>query len=147
MAGESELPWAVPRLVVAQVRLEAARHDLVGHQVVEHQDVGLLDHLGAVDAFGPEQQVGGDGPPRRRLGDDQRLEPVEPGELLVDAGVAVVAVVEAVGQLQPPGPLLRRRPRRARPRPGARPPAAGSTGPARWCRRCRRPARGTRPGR
>ena len=94
-------------LVEAEIRLEAAGHHLVGHEVVEHQDVGLLDHLGAVGPIRAEQQIGGDGATGRHLGDDQRLEAVEAGELLVHAGVAVVAVVEPVGQLPPAAPLGR----------------------------------------
>ena len=35
------------RLVEVEVRLERPGRDLVGNQVVEHQHVGLLDHLGA----------------------------------------------------------------------------------------------------
>ena len=48
--------------------------------------------------LGAEQQVGGDGPLRRDLGDQERLEVVEAGELLVDAAVGVVAVDERVGE-------------------------------------------------
>ena len=44
------------RFVEAEVRLEAAGDDLIGDQVVQHQDVGLLDHLGAVDALGPRSR-------------------------------------------------------------------------------------------
>ena len=90
------------RLVEAEVRFEAAGLDLVGNEVMEHQDVGLLDHLCAADAFGSQQQVGGDRPARRDLCDDQRLELQEPGELLVDARVGVVAVDQRVGESSPP---------------------------------------------
>ena len=76
---------------------------------MEHQDVGLLEDLRALDALRSEQEVGGDRPAGRELGDDERLELAEPGELLVDARARVVAVDECVGE-----PAARRR---ARPAP------------------------------
>ena len=114
--------------VEVEVGLERAGRDLVGDQVVEHQHVGLLDDLGGADALVPEQHVGGDRPLRRELGDQQRLEAVKSGELLVDAGRRVVSVDDRVGEFEPAAPLgcsvasRRRRPRRGR----------GSSGPSRW---------------
>ena len=88
-------------LVEAEVRLQCARDHLVRHEVMEHQDVRLLDDLRSLYPFGPEQQVGGDRPARRDVLDDQCFEACEPGELLVDPGVGVVAVYQGVGERAP----------------------------------------------
>ena len=86
---------------------------------MQHQHVGLLDDLAGLGALVPEQHVGGDRQLRRELGDQERLERVEAGELLVDAGCGVVSVDDRVGQLEPLAPLMllddirRLRPRRA----------------------------------
>ena len=85
-AGRERAAVRGARLVVVQVGDERARGDLVGKEVVQHQDVGLLDHLRPGDAVGAEQQRRCDGSPVGELRDDQRLQVEEPGELLVDAG-------------------------------------------------------------
>ena len=48
-----------------------------------------------------EQELGRDRPARRDLLDDERLEPEEARELLVEAGLGVVAVDERVGEREP----------------------------------------------
>ncbi len=90
-----------PRLVVAEIRLKAPGYRLFGQEVVDHQYVRLLDHLSAPGALGSEQQVCRNRTVGGELGDDQRLQPVESGELLVDPGVGVVAVNQGVGEFRP----------------------------------------------
>ena len=89
------------RLVKVQVGLKRASRHLVGHEVVQHQHVGLLEHLGGADPLVAQQHVGGDRSLRRKLGDQERLERVEAGELLVHAGLRVIAIDDRVGQLEP----------------------------------------------
>ena len=78
--------------VEAEVGLEASGLHLVWNEVMEHQYVGLFDHLSPRHPLGSEQNVGGDGDARCHLFDDQRLEPREARELLVDPRHRVVAV-------------------------------------------------------
>ena len=83
-------------------------------------------------AVAAEQQVGGDRPAGRDVGDAQRLEPVEAGELLVHAGRVVETVDERVGERAPVRTLLVAHLDPAcafRPRGRA---SAGSSGRARW---------------
>ncbi len=63
-----------PRLVEVEVRQERTGRDLVRKQVVKHQDVRLLQHLGARGPFGTEEQVGGDRSPGSDLLDYEGLE-------------------------------------------------------------------------
>ncbi len=87
-------------LVVVEVRHQRARRHLVGHEVVEEQDIGLLDDLRAGDPFAAKEDVS----PRRAgrdVCDADGLEAVEAGELLVDARARVVAIDDAVGDVQP----------------------------------------------
>ena len=62
-------------LVEVEVRQQGARRDLVRDEVVEHEHVGLLQHLRRRGALAAEQQLGGDRAPRGDVGDDERLEP------------------------------------------------------------------------
>jgi hypothetical protein len=87
------------RLVEGEVRLERAGDDLVRDEVVEHEDVRLLDDLCRIDALGTEQQISGDRPSWGDVRNAERLETEEAGELLVDAGVRVVAVDQCLRQL------------------------------------------------
>jgi len=73
---------------------------------MEHQHICLLDHLCVAGSLGSEEQVGGNRTSRGRLGDDQRFELMEAGELLVDARVGVIAVEQGVGEFKPPMPLI-----------------------------------------
>ena len=57
-------------------------------------------------ALATEQEVGGDRPSWRDVGDDERLEPEEAGELLVQPAHRVVAVDERVGDCEPRRALL-----------------------------------------
>ena len=72
---------------------------------MEHQHVGLLDDLRGVRARGAEEEVGGDRPLGCELGDHERLERVEAGELLVEPAGGVVAVDERVGEVEPASAL------------------------------------------
>ena len=47
-------------LVEARGWVRDSRHDLVGDEMVEEQDVGLLDDLCPGHSFGSEQEIGGD---------------------------------------------------------------------------------------
>ncbi len=80
--------------------------DLVGKDVVQHQHVGLLHDLRVLHPLPPEQEVGGDRPAGRDVGDAQRFEIEEAGELLVEAGLRVEAVDQRVGERPPGRPLL-----------------------------------------
>ena len=64
---------------------------------MEHEHIRLLQHLRPSDALRAEQEVGGDRATRRDVGDDQVLELVEAGELLVESSPAVPPVDEGVG--------------------------------------------------
>ncbi len=89
------------RPVEPEVGLEAAGHDLIGNEVVEHEDIRLLDDLRPGHPFRAEQNVGGDRDPWRDILDDQWLESCEAVELLVDPGAGIVSVYQGVGELQP----------------------------------------------
>ena len=93
------------RLVETEIRLEASGHHFVGKEVVEHEDVRLFDHLRSSGALGPKQKIGCDRATWSDVGDDQWFELVETGELLVDAGVRVVAVGQGVRELKPASAL------------------------------------------
>ena len=67
-----------------------------------HQHVGLFDDLAALDALAAEQQVRGHG----RFGDvadEQRVQRVEPGELLVQTGGGVETIDQPSGEIEPMG--------------------------------------------
>ena len=100
-AGRERAAVRGARLVVVEVRGQRSRRDLVGHEVVEHQHVGLLHDLRAPHPVATEQQVGRDRAARRDVADEQRFEVEEARELLVDAGRRVEAVDERVGELAP----------------------------------------------
>ncbi len=68
---------------------------------MDHQGVRLLDHLRATGPLASQQQVGRDRAAGGELGDHQRLQPTETGELLVDPRVGVVAVDQGVGEPDP----------------------------------------------
>ena len=72
--------------------------------MVRHEHVGLLEDLGVCDSGAADEHVG-----RHRnlghVGDAQRLQLPEAGELLVTAGRRVVANDKGVGQGSPPGGL------------------------------------------
>ena len=89
------------RLVEAQIRLEALGRGFLGHEVVQHEHVGLLDDLCSTDALRPEQQVRGNRSTGSDVGDQQRFQSMEPCELLVDARVRVEAVDEPVDEIAP----------------------------------------------
>ena len=77
-----------------------AGFDLVGYEVMEHQDIGLLDQLRPAHPLGTEQDIGGD----RGLGhllDQQRLQRPVAGELLVEPVIGVPAVDQAGGDPPP----------------------------------------------
>ena len=69
--------------------------------MVQHEHVRLLQNLGAADTLMAEEHICGDRPLRRRLGDHKRLERVEARELLVHAGLRVVAVDDGVRSVEP----------------------------------------------
>ena len=100
------------RLVELEVRHERAGCDLVGHEVVQHQHVRLLHHLGRPQALTAR---GANRPTTGRRGassvDHERLEPEKACELLVEPGPLVVAVDEGIGELEPGSalPLVRDR--------------------------------------
>ena len=96
-----------PGFVELEVRRQRPVCRLLRHEVVQHQDVGLLDHLGRADAFAAEQEIRCDRG-LRVLGDDQRCEGVVAGELLVAAGGGVVPVHELVRDPAPCRDLGRR---------------------------------------
>ena len=88
-----------PRLVEGEARAERPGDHLVGHEVVEHEHVGLLDELGAGHPLGAEQHVDGDRG-RGDLGHEERLQVEVAGELLVEAPLGV----PPVDQARRPGP-------------------------------------------
>ena len=88
-------------LVVIKVWEQGSRFALVGHEVVCHQHVGLLDHLRVADSLAPEQHVRGNRAVRRDLGDEHRFECMETSELFVDPGARVVTVDESIRELEP----------------------------------------------
>ncbi len=53
---------------------------------MQHEDGGLLDYPCGLDVLVAEEHVGRDRPLRRELRDQEPVEPVEAGELLVDPG-------------------------------------------------------------
>ena len=135
------------RLVVGEVARLLLVAEAVAAQVEREHEVGLLDHLRAVELVVRDVQQ------QREL---QALEVQQRvvGEALrlrVDLQPLVVRDVHRVGRVAPRGDLLvvdaelmralaemrRRAPRRC----------AGSARPSGSCRRCRRRARSTRPGR
>lgn len=75
------------RFVEAKVGFQRVRFDFPRNELMQHEHVSLLDHLTGGDAFGSEEEVGGDGPSGRDLGDAQRLEIVEARPLGVWRGV------------------------------------------------------------
>ena len=115
------------RLVEVEVRLERARRDLVGDEVVEHQHVRLLQTCAPWTRSVAEQQVA------RRSAGAARVSAmisgssaIEARELLVEPGLRVVAVDERIGELEPA------RAARASSTPGsARPRGGGSSAPSR----------------
>ena len=66
------------RLVEIEIRVERARYHLLREQMVEHEHVGLLQHLCDGRALGAEQEVGGDRPSWSYLFDDERLSSKNP---------------------------------------------------------------------
>ena len=79
------------RLVEVEVGDERVRGHLVGDEVVQQEDIGLLHDLRLGDALAPEQHVAGHGA-HGEVGDPEGLESVEALELLIDPGGRVVAV-------------------------------------------------------
>ena len=67
---------------------------------MQHQDVGLLQHLRAKGALVSEQQVRGDGA-MNEFGDYKWFQPIEARELLVHLCLRVVAVNERTCELEP----------------------------------------------
>ena len=96
-----------PRLVETEIGTQAVRRDLVGNEVMKHQDIGLLEDLGSFYAFGSEEHVSGDRTFWSDVRDDQRLELSKPCELFVDAGSGVVPVNQCVCDFEPLAAFIR----------------------------------------
>ena len=79
---------------------------VVGDEMVQHEDVGLLDQLRAPDPVDAEQYVGGDWRWCDCCG-QQRFEIPVAIELLIEAPIRIPPVDEAVGQAAPAGRLDR----------------------------------------
>ena len=77
-----------------------ARFDLLGYEVMKHQDIGLLDQLRTAHSSGAEQDVGGNRGVRH-LVDQQRLQRPVSGELLVEPALGVPPVEQVGGDLAP----------------------------------------------
>ena len=92
--------------VVVEIGQKRARRHLVGHELVQHDDVRLLQHLCGGRAVATEQEGRRRWPSWRDVGDDERLEPEEAGELFVQPAHRVVAVDERVGNCEPRRALL-----------------------------------------
>ena len=80
------------RFVEGEIRLERVRSHLFRDKVMQHQDVGLLQHLRTKGALVPKQQVRGDGA-MNELGDYKWFQPIEARELLERTGGQHITII------------------------------------------------------
>ena len=89
------------RLVEEEVRFERVGATSSGTSWCSINVSACFATWAPVESLTAEQPLGIRRAARGKIGDDERLEPEEAGELLVDAGRRVVAVDERVGERAP----------------------------------------------